>query len=131
MPLAHSADPPEVSIHSAAYILPPPIITAEARLVESGVVVYDSRGRVVDGLTSTDFALVDNGKPQPITTFSELRNSAASATSAASTHVAASAVESTLIETATPRSIALYFDDMHLSRNVRNLPDFTSWPRKS
>jgi VWFA-related protein len=105
LPLAHSADPPEVSIRSGVYS-PPPTISAQSNLVESSVTVYDARGHATGGFTAADFTLFDNGKPQPITVFSELRSSTDRSPAAA----AASA------ESPQVRNVALWFDDVHLSR---------------
>jgi VWFA-related protein len=126
-PLAHSADPPEVSIRSAAYVPPPPTITAQSNLVESGVTVYDSAGRAVGGLTVSDFVLLDNGKPQPVTAFSELRNPANPGV-ASRPLSGTPGMESKPIETTPARYVALYIDDIHLLRS--GLPGYRAAAEK-
>lgn len=112
IPLAQSADPTEVSIRSASYVPPAPKISAQANLVESGVTVFDAPGRATGGFTAADFALTDNGRPQPITVFSELRGSAPATSASADRTPAAVAQSSTSPQ---PRNVALFFDDLHLT----------------
>ena len=45
--------------------------TIEVRLLEVDVIVTDKYGKPVRGLTAADFELLENGKAQPITNFSE------------------------------------------------------------
>jgi len=47
--------------------------TIEVRVINIDVVVTDKAGRPVTGLTQEDFALFENGKPQPISNFLEMR----------------------------------------------------------
>jgi len=49
---------------------PSPVIRVTTRLVEVHVVVHDRKGKPVPGLTPEDFVLLDEGKPQRITSFS-------------------------------------------------------------
>src|SRR5580692_11335623 len=65
--------PQEVAIRTHSYTPPSTILRAESNLVEAGLTVRDSRGRAVGGLHASDFELLDNGVPQRITAFSELR----------------------------------------------------------
>jgi hypothetical protein len=60
---APSVDPQEVRLAAFPYF-PKPAITlkAEARLVDIGVVVRDSQGHSVGGLTKSDFEIRDEGK---------------------------------------------------------------------
>ena len=99
IPVARSADPPDVSIRSAAWKPPAPTISAQASLVESGVTVYDARGNAIGGFKAGDFLLTDNRKPELITFFSEQRRSAGTSSSGP----------------AQPRNVALFFDDLHLT----------------
>jgi VWFA-related protein len=64
-------DPREAHLTVAPY-LPKPTLTirAETRLVEIGVVVRDSHGHSVGGLTKSDFEVRDEGKRRDITAFS-------------------------------------------------------------
>ena len=112
IPLAQSAGPTEVSIRSAPYIPPPPKISAQSNLVESGVTVFDAQGRAAGGFTAADFALTDNGRPKPITIFSELRGSVPAASAAAGKTPSAAGVSA---DSPQPRNVALFFDDLHLT----------------
>jgi VWFA-related protein len=51
--------------------------TIEVRVTNVDVVVTDSKGKPVLGLTKDDFEIVEAGKPQTITNFYEIRDSAA------------------------------------------------------
>src|ERR1700684_2381844 len=63
----------EVVIRTHPYTPPSTILHAESNLVEAGLTVRDSRGRAVAGLHAADFEILDNGAPQRIAAFSELR----------------------------------------------------------
>jgi VWFA-related protein len=91
--------PQEVAIHSHPYNPPSMVLQAEGSLVEVGLTVRDQNGQSVAGLQASDFEVLDNGVPQTITAFSELRrNAGTSATTSAA-----------------PRFIAFFFDDFHLA----------------
>jgi VWFA-related protein len=99
--LAHAVQPGEVRIQSGTYTPGPSVrVSVRATLVEVGVTVRDHRGEAAGGFHASDFELLDNGKRQTITVFSEQR--------AAGTQTPA--------EAASPRTIALYFDDTHAAR---------------
>jgi len=106
VPLARATDPPEVSIRSGAYSPHPPTIAAQSNLVESAVTVYDSKGQPTGGFTVADFVLSDNGKPQPVTVFSELHGGGAPASAAKAGDRGSPPPQ--------PHSVALFFDDLHL-----------------
>jgi VWFA-related protein len=91
-------DPPEIRIRSGPY---KSTLSAEAYLVELGVTVKDRHNLPVSGLKQTDFELLDNGKPQNITFFSEQKSST---TPQSGTQPVTSQAT---------RSIVLYFDDTH------------------
>jgi VWFA-related protein len=55
-------------------------MTIDVSIVNVDVVVTDRQNRPVTGLTARDFEIRENGKPQPITNFSEYGNAAASPT---------------------------------------------------
>ncbi len=115
IPLAHSADPGEVTIRSGVYYPQPPAITAESNLVESAVTVYDPQGRPFGGLSAADFVISDNAKPQRVTFFSELRRPVAPAMSAGANSPAAPSASLPGSLPRQARSVALFFDDLHLS----------------
>lgn len=48
-----------------------PTFKAKARLVLLDVVVTDSKGEAVTGLKKEDFEVVEDGKPQSVSTFEE------------------------------------------------------------
>jgi VWFA-related protein len=55
---------------AAAQQQPTPTFRAETRLIEVDVMVTDRDGRFVRNLTRDDFAILEDGQPQAITTFS-------------------------------------------------------------
>jgi VWFA-related protein len=108
---AFAQDPPEVRIRSAAWFPPSLTISADANLVELGATVRDRQGQLVGGLHASDFEVLDDKQPREIKFFSELRaGGAVSSTGAAgpSSAAAAPAIPE-------PRTIALFFDDVHAS----------------
>jgi len=66
---AQNLSPGEVRLSSHPY-QPQPILRAESRLVQLEVVVRDSHGRAVPGLTKDDFAVFDAGNKRDLTAFS-------------------------------------------------------------
>lgn len=90
-------------------------IKVSVKLVPVSVVLRDSKGNVVSNLRQQDFQLFDNGKPQPITSFSvekpasaakhlEQKNPGSGPTSAFVGHEAPAAAT---------RYVAYVFDDIH------------------
>lgn len=56
---------------------PPPLVeTMEVRVINLDVIVTDKQGHRVTGLTQNDFEVLDKGRKQPITNFSEIREEA-------------------------------------------------------
>ena len=88
---------PEVSIRTHAYIPPSAVLHAESNLVETSLTVRDSLGRTIAGLHASDFEVLDNGAPEQITAFSEVRKDAQSATPAPE-----------------PKFVTFFFDDLHM-----------------
>jgi hypothetical protein len=83
---------------------------AEARMVETPVVVRDDHGKTIDLLQQQDFRILDSGKERDITSFQVQR------------------AHGGVTESAPPRLIALVFDDIPLklscdSMNVRPDPE--------
>ena len=94
---ANAVEPGEVRIRSGTYTPAPSVaVSVQTTLVEGGVTVRDRHGELAGGFHAADFDVMDEGKPQKITVFSEQR----------AVHAARDAA-------AAPRSIALYFDDTH------------------
>jgi VWFA-related protein len=65
--------------------------TIEVHVVNVDVVVTDRAGNPVPGLTKDDFEILENGKPQPITNFYEVRPDAATVTVSAAPNAPATA----------------------------------------
>jgi VWFA-related protein len=125
--LAAARQPDEVRVSAHVYTPPPLHLTAETKLVQLDVVVRDSRGRPVSGLTQSDFEILDEGKPRPIAGFSmetRLRATgvADAATSATSREIRT--LPSTMQPAGPPRFVLLFFDDLHANtgelRRVQN-----------
>lgn len=92
--------------------------TIEVSLVNLDVVVTDRNGERVHGLTATDFEVLEDGKPQEISNFSEFRSrqrtaeaAAAPIESVASVPAAAAPV---VVEKRQPRTIILFVDQIRL-----------------
>jgi VWFA-related protein len=68
---AQSIGPQEARLHAVPYVPKPAVtIRADTNLVDIGVVVRDSRGHSVAGLTRADFEIRDEGKRREIAAFS-------------------------------------------------------------
>ena len=61
----------EIRIGTRPFVPQQGTIRVQSELVEVGVVVRDSSGRVVGGFKKDDFEVLDNGKPQKLTYFDE------------------------------------------------------------
>jgi VWFA-related protein len=110
--VALSENPPEVRIRTGAWFPPSLKISADANLVELAATVRDREGHLTAGLKSTDFEVLDNGQPRGITFFSELR-SAGEASAATDKKAGVHSPEAPA--PSEPRTIALFFDDVHAS----------------
>ena len=75
--LLAQASPQEVIIRTHAYRPPSAILRADTNLVETRLIVRDSRGIGVAGLHASDFEVLDNGAPRPIASFTEIRTTPA------------------------------------------------------
>jgi VWFA-related protein len=58
-----------VSVPIAAQQQATPVFRAGASIVSVDVIVRDAQGNVIKGLTQADFTVLEDGKPQPIETF--------------------------------------------------------------
>jgi VWFA-related protein len=90
----------EVVIRTLSYTPPSITLHAETNLVEADLTVRDANGRAVAGLQASDFEVFDNGVPQTITAFSEMRKDAKA--------------ESTPASAQAPKFVTFFFDDIHL-----------------
>jgi len=66
---AQTLSPDEVRVTNHPYF-PRPVVRVESQLVQLEVVVRDTRGRAVCGLTKDDFAVYDSGKRRDVSAFS-------------------------------------------------------------
>jgi len=110
-----TADPQEVASHDT-----PTTFRVRVNLVLVHVVVRDNQGKVVPNLKKEDFQLLDNKKPQAITSFSvETPESHTVRTIAAPGSEPSSAEISDSLESkpvALPqRFVSMVFDDVHMS----------------
>ncbi len=106
----------EVSVSSRAY-WPRTQFTlrVDAKLVEVGVVVRDSRGRTVGGLNRDDFEIRDGGKKREIQTFSvESSSRVAKAAPSEQPAVTVAPPRQPAPVKAPPRYVALLLDDLSL-----------------
>ncbi|HEX3580633.1 MAG TPA: VWA domain-containing protein [Thermoanaerobaculia bacterium] len=86
----------------------------EVHIVNVDVVVTDRAGKTVTGLTRDDFEILENGKPQTITNFEEIRGNSSQPTIAA-----APATASATPVAARPRRFLLFVDSHSLDPTVR------------
>jgi len=114
---AQTLSPGEIRITSRPYFPQSPI-RVQTRMVELEVVVRDSHGRPVPGLTKDDFMVYDAHKPRDITSFfvaasSAPPNESPKVAKEAAAPQAAPAPLSTAQTVPSDRSIALFFDDFN------------------
>jgi len=88
---------------------------ARAEIVRLDVVVTDAKGAPVLDLTREDFAVLEDGKPQPVTSFEPARPRGLS-TSAPTPPEPAAPVASA--DRPTGRQIVVVVDDLHLARDT-------------
>jgi VWFA-related protein len=119
-PLPQALTPGEVRLSSRPYVLGA-TLRAESRLVQLEVVVRDSHGRAVPGLTKDDFAVYDSGKNRDLTAFSvDTFNEAVSAPPSSANPVPNEAAQPapptsnlSAKDLSNGRWIALLFDDLN------------------
>jgi len=95
----------------------PYIETFEVHLHNLDVVVTDANGNPVRGLTKSDFIVLENGKPQPVTNFSLYDTSASTASSV---NTAAVGTETFEAVPPPPRHFVFFIDEIEVQRNARN-----------
>lgn len=86
----------------------------EVHIVNVDVVVTDRSGKMVTGLTRDDFEVLENGKPQAITNFAEIRSD-----SLAPAIVNAPTTASAVPAAVRPRRFLLFIDNDSLDPSVR------------
>jgi VWFA-related protein len=90
------------------------VFKTRVNLVMVPVVVRDSKGRTISGLTKADFQLFDKGKPQTITRFSAEKSGAQKIKFVEDADgVGSSAASKASQENVPQRFIAYLFDDIH------------------
>jgi VWFA-related protein len=117
---AQTLSPGEVRLSSHPYVFQP-AIRFESRLVQLEVVVRDSHGRAVSGLTRDNFAVFDAGNKRDLTAFSvetfnatvDTSPNSVSLTSDATARRTASAPKSLSQNSVSGRWIGLLFDDIN------------------
>ena len=97
--------------------LPETTLKVRVKLVQVDVVLRDSKGNAVGNLRKEDFQLFDNGKLQPITSFSAERSSVAAASQKPPPEIAAekgraAAFAGGTVPAPVGREVAYVFDDM-------------------
>jgi VWFA-related protein len=113
-PLLLSAQTQEVTIRSHPYTPPSAILRAEANLVEAPLTVRDHQGHAVAGLHASDFEVLDNGVPQKITAFSEIRSDGKPPAPPAPS-ASLEKIPHAPVPPPAPRFVTFFFDDAHLS----------------
>jgi len=90
-------------------------IRVRATMVDINVVVRDSHGNAVSGLTKEDFAIFDQGKQQKISMFTpELANPPVVQVQPPATTAEAPAAPPVPLPAAPPRYLGFYFDDLNM-----------------
>ena len=97
----------------------PDVLRIDTRLVQTDVMVFDKKGKFVDGLRPEQFELLVEGKRQQISFFESVRTGSqkekAQLIAAASGGPQPSAAEITASTSARGRAVLFYVDDLHIS----------------
>jgi VWFA-related protein len=91
----------------------------EVRVANVDVVVVDKAGKPIVGLTKDDFQLFENGKPQPLTNFYEIRSQTLTTAASAPTPETVAAAPEPTAE-ARKRSIVIFLDATSIAVFSRN-----------
>jgi VWFA-related protein len=94
---------------------PDDVLRINTELVQTDVMVFDKKGRFVDGLRREQFELSIDGKPQPITFFEQVRAGSFKEQALAASGKAAPAPEKPAVNESRGRTIVFFIDDLHLS----------------
>src|SRR5579859_8156651 len=99
--------------------------TIEVNLVNVDVFVTDKAGNRVRGLTKNDFEILENGKPQPITNFTEYVGQTTAAPAAATTVAKPEPHAEPAVAPRQKRTIVVFIERFYLP-NFRTDPFFAS-----
>lgn len=105
---------PEVRSSSHPYQLAPFVFSTAARRVAVDVVVRKTDGALVPGLTRNDFRIEDNGHPRALSGFIVVHGPRAPRPSVAPAAESLSQARSP--NEGSPRSVALFFDDVNTNK---------------
>src|SRR6266404_7980042 len=96
---------------------PDDVLRINTELVQTEVMVFDKKGRFVDGLQRDQFQVTVDGKPQPISSFEQVRagSSRERPRTAPSPNAAAAPSEAPAVNQNRGRTIFFFIDDLHLS----------------
>src|SRR5690348_14884710 len=101
------------------------VIKFETSLVQTDVMVFDKKGRFVEGLKPEQFQLKINNNPREISFFEAIKSGSASSQPEEPNAAAAGPKSvNTLKADAQRRAIIFFVDDLHLA------PDSLSWTRR-
>jgi VWFA-related protein len=107
---------PEVLPSSTPWTLAPLQLASQANIVQADVTVRDSHGNPVAGLQKSNFVVLDNGKPRPLTYFSVI---AAHGAHPAPAEPAGNSTDNSqsaaAADASPPRYFAIFFDDIDTS----------------
>ncbi|MGK2858834.1 MAG: VWA domain-containing protein, partial [Thermoanaerobaculia bacterium] len=87
--------------------------TLDVRIINIDVVVHDKAGKLISGLTASDFVIYERGKPQPITNFAEYREAAPEATP-----LTAEALPEVVARPPEKRHLVFFFDRLNLRETI-------------
>ncbi|MDX6383853.1 MAG: hypothetical protein QOK48_1426 [Blastocatellia bacterium] len=100
------------------------VVRVNTELVQTDVMVFDKKGKFVEGLTAEQFALKIDNKPQPISFFDRVTSGGRSQTQVSQTQ--SSNLSTNIVSPATRgRTIIFFVDDLHLA------PDSLARTRKA
>ncbi len=106
--MADAAEPP------AEPPAPPPTFAAETELVTVDVLVVDAQGKPVPNLKREDFRVLEDGSPQPLTSFEAIEARLTTLPAPQAAAPSAARVASNLASPPTRRTFGIVFDDLHL-----------------
>lgn len=113
---AQAGSAPEVQLHGGPYALPPLVIRAQSNLVEVGVVVRGHDGAIITGLRRDNFRVLDQGVPQDISSFTQVRAPSAGPARESGTREQPASARPAAAGGGPRRYVALFFDDVETGK---------------